>query len=175
MTTDEFIKKYSLAAIWQHIKNGIPASITLAQGIIESKSGNSDLAKYNNFFGVKGYDNPNNFPLVYFNDDKPNEPFLSYPTASAGFEDHSDFLKRYPRYKAALDSTNYTDFANQLQLAGYATSATYASSLINTINTNNLGRFDFWGDNKYIIALFVLLLLGALFYAFSKPAKQKAI
>lgn len=174
MTTQEFIKKYSPIAIWEHIKSGVPASITLAQGIIESNSGNSELAtNYNNFFGIKGYDNPNGYPLVYYTDDLKDEPFVSYPSATAAFKDHINFLKRYPRYQRALDTTNYTDFANELQLAGYATSAAYASTLINTINDNNLGRFDFWGSHKYIIAVILLLVLASIIFAVNQSTKRK--
>lgn len=160
MTTQEFIQKYKWIAIWQHIRFGIPASITLAQGIVESGSGNSRLAKQaNNFFGIKAYSNPDNLPVMYFSDDVANEPFRVYPNANASFTDHSKFLLENPRYDVTLKAKNYVEFAKELKKAGYATAPNYAQILISTIENNDLYQYDWIGNNKYLIGTVILIII----------------
>lgn len=164
MTTQEFIKKFKWAAIYDHIRYGVPASITLAQGIIESNSGNSTLAlKANNYFGIKAYSNPNGLPVYYAQDDDAQKsPFRMYSTPLDSFTDHSKFLLSNSRYLSALQSHNYVDFANQLQKDGYATGANYGGILVNTIDKNNLSKYDNIGNNKWLYLALLLLFILAL-------------
>lgn len=175
MTSEQFIQTYKWEAIWNHIRYGIPASITLAQGIIESNSGNSDLAiNANNFFGIKAYSNPDNLPIYYANDDLLHEPFRKYASPSDSFKDHSIFLLSNPRYLSAIAAGNYVDFAIQLRKDGYATSPTYASSLVNVINKYNLSQYDNIGNNKYLyLALLLIILSGIIFGSVKLYKKYK--
>jgi Mannosyl-glycoprotein endo-beta-N-acetylglucosaminidase/LysM domain len=125
-------------------RTGIPASITLAQGIIESDCGHSSLAREaNNHFGIKCHDNWTG-PSVRHNDNKRNECFRKYGRPEDSFYDHSDFLKSVPRYSFlfSLNSTDYKAWAHGLKKAGYATNPDYANMLIRTIEENNLWNFD---------------------------------
>lgn len=171
MTTQEFISKYKWYAIWEHIRTGIPASVTLAQGILESNSGNSFLASKNNFFGIKAYSNPDNLPVVYVSDDRPNEPFRAYDTPYQGFKDHSKFLLTNPRYLETLQTKNYIDFAKLLQQAGYATAQNYATTLVSVIETNSLSQYDFYGKYKYALSAIILLIISSIIFAIVKYGK----
>jgi LysM repeat protein len=142
-TTLSYIDKFKGVAIEEMNIYGIPASITLAQGIIESGSGNSSLAKYaNNHFGVKvtsdwkgkGY---------YKDDDKRNDCFRVYSDARESYKDHSDFLKR-KRYSALfeLDKNDYKNWALGLKQAGYATNPKYPEMLVNIIEKYKLYEYD---------------------------------
>jgi LysM repeat protein len=125
-------------------RTGIPASITLAQGIIESDCGHSSLAREaNNHFGIKCHDNWTG-PSVRHNDNKRNECFRKYGKPEDSFYDHSDFLKSVPRYSFlfSLNSTDYKAWAHGLKKSGYATNPDYANMLIRTIEENNLWNFD---------------------------------
>ena len=140
---DTYIQKYSSAAQEQMRKYGIPASITLAQGILESGSGKSKLAvEANNHFGIKCHDTWNG-ATVHLDDDAPNECFRKYKSVEQSFEDHSLFLKK-PRYQElfALEITDYKGWAQGLKKCGYATSPTYAKSLIDLIEKYELTQFD---------------------------------
>ena len=122
---------------------GIPASITLAQGCLESGDGNSTLAtRANNHFGIKchGWKGKS----IKHTDDAPDECFRSYGSAEESFRDHSDFLRYRDRYATLfnLDPTDYKGWAYGLQKAGYATAQTYAASLIRIIEENELFRYD---------------------------------
>ena len=122
---------------------GIPASITLAQGILESGSGKSKLASEgNNHFGIKCH-NTWNGATMHLDDDAPNECFRKYKSAGQSFEDHSLFLKK-PRYQElfTLEITDYKGWAKGLKKYGYATSPTYAENLINLIEKYVLTQFD---------------------------------
>jgi len=124
-------------------KYGIPASITLAQGILESGSGKSKLAvEANNHFGIKCHDTWNG-ATVHLDDDAPNECFRKYKSVDQSFEDHSLFLKK-PRYQElfALEINDYKGWAQGLKKCGYATSPTYAKSLIDLIEKYELIQFD---------------------------------
>jgi hypothetical protein len=140
----DYIKTHKDLAIKQMNKYKIPASITLAQGILESGAGTSYLAaKKNNHFGIKcGSDWTGK--TTYHDDDLPGECFRWYDTKEDSYEDHSLFLRKYPRYSALfnLKITDYSAWAKGLQNAGYATSRGYANSLITIVETYELYQYD---------------------------------
>lgn len=138
----EYINKYKEAAIEEMKLHKIPASITLAQGIIESASGTSELAvKANNHFGIKC----GNWKGETFrsDDDLPNECFRKYKTAQDSYEDHSTFLhkKRYD-ILFTFKITDYKGWAKGLKQCGYATNPEYARKLIAKIELHNLAVLD---------------------------------
>ena len=142
-TPEAYIQKYAEIAQEQMRKYGVPASITLAQGILESGSGKSKLAaEANNHFGIKCHDTWNG-ATMHLDDDAPNECFRKYKSVEQSFEDHSLFLKK-PRYEElfALEITDYKGWAQGLKKCGYATSPTYAKSLIDLIEKHELTQFD---------------------------------
>ena len=144
LSRSQYIDLWKNTAIEQMNGYNIPASITLAQGIIESGNGNSRLAKKgNNHFGIKCHSDWNGETIIA-NDDKPNECFRKYPSANGSFEDHSKFLHKNSRYKSLfdLDITDYEGWAKGLKKAGYATSPTYADTIISVIERNNLTQYD---------------------------------
>lgn len=122
----------------------IPASITLAQGLLESGNGNSNLAqKANNHFGIKchrGWEGES----YYMDDDEKNECFRKYKKPEESFHDHSLFLTQRPRYAFLfeLDIMDYTAWAQGLSKAGYATNPRYPELLIRIIERNNLQQYD---------------------------------
>ncbi len=123
---------------------GVPASIALAQGMLESDNGNSTLAiKANNHFGIKCHKNWTG-PTIYHDDDKKNECFRKYPSAEQSFTDHSLFLRGTKRYSFLFefDPTDYRAWAHGLKKAGYATNPSYPELLIKVIEDNQLYRFD---------------------------------
>jgi LysM repeat protein len=135
-----YIDQYKQIAIDEMIRTGVPASITLAQGILESNSGKCSLTQQsNNHFGIKCKDDWTG-DIVYHNDDRKHECFRRYNSAEDSYRDHSDFLKNRPNYASLfdLDVTDYTDWAYGLKKAGYATNPVYAQSLITTIEKYNL-------------------------------------
>ena len=141
---EDYIKKYSALAISEMERTGVPASITLAQGLLESGAGRSTLAtKTNNHFGIKCHKSWRG-EKVYHDDDAPQECFRSYPKAEDSFKDHSDFLRYYDRYKFLFDLeiTDYKGWCYGLKKAGYATDPAYATKLIDLIEKYDLGRFD---------------------------------
>jgi LysM repeat protein len=142
-TPEAYIQKYSTIAQEQMRKYGVPASITLAQGILESASGKSKLAaEANNHFGIKCHDTWNG-ATMHLDDDAPNECFRKYKSVEQSFEDHSVFLKK-PRYEELfnLEITDYKGWAQGLKKCGYATSSTYAKNLIDLIEKYELFQFD---------------------------------
>lgn len=142
ITRADYIATWKDEAILQMQTHGIPASITLAQGILESGDGNSDLArKSNNHFGIKCHDWTGK--KVYHDDDKKKECFRKYNTAHESFEDHSIFLKR-TRYLFLYDYkvTDYKSWARGLKKAGYATNPKYPDLLIRIIEENKLYEYD---------------------------------
>lgn len=143
-TTAQYIDAYKGIAMQEMRKHGIPASITLAQGILESASGNSKLAKdCNNHFGIKCRKNwTAKFCLA--DDDAPNECFRGYETADESYHDHSLFLKENSRYATLFSYavTDYSSWAHGLRTAGYATNPAYGSSLIAVIEKHRLAAFD---------------------------------
>jgi hypothetical protein len=145
--TQSYVDQYANFAMEQQRKYGIPASITLAQGIIESANGKSQLARNeNNHFGVKAtkawLDAGGKYGL--YTDDAKNEKFCSYASVGDSYEHHSKFLKNNSRYAACfkLSSDDYKGWANGLQRAGYATNKSYAQSLIAVIERNGLDKYD---------------------------------
>lgn len=129
-------------------KYRIPASITLAQGILESGAGMSDLARRsNNHFGIKCHRSWSG-ARVYAPDDTPNDCFRRYNTVNESYQDHSEFLVNGVRYRALfnLSITDYKGWARGLQKSGYATDRAYANKLIKLIEDYELYRFD---DKKY--------------------------
>lgn len=138
-----YVRKYSDMAVEEMYRSGVPASITLAQGILESGRGKSTLAtNANNHFGIKCHKWDGD--KVYHDDDKPQECFRKYDSVAESFKDHSDFLRYHDRYKFLFDlePTDYKGWAYGLKKAGYATSPTYAEKLISLIERYELFRFD---------------------------------
>ena len=143
-TKEEYIEKYKQIAIDHMERYGIPASITLAQGILESDSGNSNLARRsNNHFGIKCKKNWKG-ERVYHTDDAPDECFRKYDTVEESYEDHAEFLDQSPRYDSlfAYSSSDYRSWARGLKAAGYATAPDYAQRLTKIIEDNKLYLFD---------------------------------
>lgn len=139
----EYIERYKDEAIRQMEKYNIPASITLAQAILESGDGKSDLAvKSNNHFGIKCHSNWNG-EKVFHDDDELGECFRAYSNVYQSFEDHSIFLLK-ERYSDLfkLDIEDYKSWAKGLKKAGYATNPAYAKQLIKIIEDNNLSQYD---------------------------------
>lgn len=143
----EYVDKYAEAAMEQMRKYGIPASVTLAQGILESASGQSELSrKGNNHFGIKAtktwLDGGGRY-LVY-TDDKPNEKFCQYASVADSYEHHSLFLRGNKRYSNLfeLSPDDYVGWTRGLQEDGYASSKQYASSLQALIRQNGLDKYD---------------------------------
>ncbi|RYG18075.1 MAG: LysM peptidoglycan-binding domain-containing protein [Chitinophagaceae bacterium] len=142
-STIAYIEKFKGVAIEEMNAYGIPASITLAQGILESSSGNSSLAKYaNNHFGIKCTSDWKG-KAYYKDDDQNNDCFRVYKDAKESFKDHSTFLKR-KRYSFLfeLDKNDYKNWALGLKTAGYATNPKYPDLLINLIERYKLNQYD---------------------------------
>jgi hypothetical protein len=153
MSVADYIERYKKIAVEEMKRSGIPASITLAQGIIESGFGNSTLArKANNHFGIKCHNWEGE--KHYHDDDAKDECFRKYDSPEDSYRDHTDFLMRTPRYRFLFEyrSDDYKQWAHGLQKAGYATSKTYARDLIRTIEENKLYVFDS-GDYSIKISL----------------------
>ena len=143
ITKQEYVDQWHKVAIEQMAQHKIPASITLAQGILESGSGNSELAvKGNNHFGIKCHNWDGK--KMYKDDDTKNECFRVYKTAEQSYIDHSDFLKKYNRYAFLFDykSDDYKSWAKGLKKAGYATNPKYPELLINLIEDLELHKYD---------------------------------
>jgi LysM repeat protein len=139
----DYFETYKDVAIDQMLKYHIPASITLAQGVLESGAGNSELArKANNHFGIKchGWTGRKS----YHDDDERNECFRAYNNAYESYQDHSTFLTSSQRYSRLfrLKETDYKGWARGLKACGYATSPTYATRLIEIIELYKLYRYD---------------------------------
>lgn len=143
-TPEEYISKYAATAQREMQRSGVPASITLAQGILESESGNSVLAnKSNNHFGIKCRSDWQG-AKVYHDDDYRQECFRKYETVEQSYIDHSDFLKNNQRYASLflLAPTDYKGWAKGLKKAGYATNPVYAQKLIDLIEKYALQNYD---------------------------------
>lgn len=143
-TTTDYVDLYKDLAVKEMKRTGIPASITMAQGILESGNGNSTLArKSNNHFGIKCHSDWNG-KRVYHDDDRRGECFRKYKTVYESYIDHSDFLTDKKRYASLfeLKSTDYKGWAKGLKKAGYATDPKYAHRLIDIIEKNKLYLLD---------------------------------
>ena len=139
----QYIDQYKDCAIEQMLKWKVPASITLAQGLMESGAGKSRLAvKGNNHFGIKCHDWQG--ATIYHDDDARGECFRAYGSAFESFEDHSRFLATRSRYASLfqLKITDYQGWAKGLKAAGYATNPKYAQQLIDIIQLYKLYEYD---------------------------------
>lgn len=140
----DYIATYGTTAVEEAELYNIPASITLAQGLLESNAGASSLAsKENNHFGIKCRKKCIGCRCANYTDDSRYDMFRIFDSAWESFREHSKLLtsKRY-RHLAKLKKTDYKNWANGLQAAGYATDKRYASKLIKIIEALNLDRFD---------------------------------
>lgn len=138
-----YISQFKDLAIEQMERYRIPASITLAQGLFESRAGMSRLATVgNNHFGIKchGWKGRS----INADDDAPGECFRAYDNAKQSYEDHSRFLRNSPRYARLfkLGTTDYKGWARGLKACGYATNPQYADNLINIIELYRLNQYD---------------------------------
>ena len=163
MSRLEYIEKYKEIAISEMNKYKIPASITLAQGILESQNGNSELAsKSNNHFGIKCHSNWEG-QKVYHDDDKKQECFRKYRNVKESFEDHSVFLLK-ERYASLFDLSikDYSSWAKGLKKAGYATDPAYAKLLIKIIEDNGLSKYDkgYEGSSNFDNSIFSGAMYG---------------
>lgn len=143
LTRTQYIEQWKDEAVKQMHLYGIPASITLAQGILESADGNSALAKYaNNHFGIKCHE----WDGASFiqDDDESDECFRKYESTEESYSDHSEFLTGRSRYSDLfeLQLTDYEGWAKGLKAAGYATNPKYADMLITLIEDNDLYEYD---------------------------------
>lgn len=146
----KYIRKYAPIAVHEMHISKIPASITLAQGILESGSGNSTLAKKsNNHFGIKCHTWQG--ARVYHDDDEKGECFRKYKYVETSYKDHSAFLSKRSRYSFLFDynKKDYKKWAKGLRKAGYATDKKYPAKLIKLIKTYKLYEFDSFKKKHY--------------------------
>ena len=139
-----YIEQFASLAVEEMYRSGIPASITLAQGLLESGNGLSELAvKGNNHFGIKCHNNWTG-KKMYHDDDRKGECFRVYSSPEQSYRDHSDFLRYRDRYKFLFDYkvTDYKSWAYGLKKAGYATDPKYPVKLINIIEEYELYQYD---------------------------------
>ncbi|WP_126247551.1 glucosaminidase domain-containing protein [Chitinophaga rhizosphaerae] len=143
ISTQQYIDTYKLIAMEEMRRSGVPASIKLAQGILETQSGNGWLClNSNNHFGIKCKNNWTG-PSVSYDDDARGECFRKYGSPQESWKDHSEFLRNNPRYKFLFDlnPNDYKAWAYGLKTAGYATSRTYPQQLIQIIETYQLQQY----------------------------------
>ena len=153
LSKSDYVDQWKSEAIRQMKEHNIPASITLAQGILESASGNSQLAvKGKNHFGIKCHGWTGD--KMYMDDDAKGECFRVYDSAGESYEDHSLFLNKYDRYAFLFDieQTNYEAWAKGLRKAGYATNPQYPQLLIKLIEDLELDQYDKGGMIPEIVA-----------------------
>lgn len=139
-----YIEQFASLAVEEMYRSGVPASITLAQGLLESRYGLSELAvKGNNHFGIKCHSNWSGGKM-YHDDDRKGECFRVYKSPEESFRDHSDFLRYRDRYKFLfdLDPADYKGWAHGLKKAGYATDPAYPQKLIRLIEEYGLDEYD---------------------------------
>lgn len=144
-TTIAYIAQYKAIAMKEMKRTGVPASITLAQAILESNSGESNLAKnHNNHFGIKCKSDWTG-AKAYQDDDAKQECFRAYDAAEVSFKDHSNFLKNRPNYVDLflLDPVDDTAWAYGLKKAGYATASDYPKKLLKIIDDYELAQYNF--------------------------------
>ena len=156
---EQYIALYKNDAIKEMKEYGVPASITLAQGMLESSNGNSILAiNANNHFGIKCHSDWTG-DTYHMDDDAKNECFRKYPHVLDSYRDHSKFLKERSRYAAlfALKISDYKGWAEGLKAAGYATNPKYPQLLINLIERYQLFIYDsenaFVDSSKHVVFL----------------------
>jgi len=144
ISVDQYINTYKDLAIAEMKRSGIPASVTLAQGILETENGNSELVKMsNNHFGMKCKSTWRGETVTH-TDDAPDECFRKYAKAEDSYRDHSDYLKTSPRYASLFElaPSDYKGWAYGLKIAGYATNPRYPQILITNIEKYNLLQYD---------------------------------
>jgi LysM repeat protein len=149
ISVEDYISTYKDIAIAEMKRSGVPASVTLAQGILETENGNSVLVKKsNNHFGIKCKSTWTGESVTH-TDDAPNECFRKYTNAADSYKDHSDYLKTSPRYAALfqLAPADYKGWAYGLKRAGYATNPRYPQIVISNIEKYNLQQYD---DGNYV-------------------------
>ncbi|MEP6647544.1 MAG: glucosaminidase domain-containing protein [Saprospiraceae bacterium] len=148
-----YVEEYKYMAIDEMVKSGIPASIIIAQAIVESNAGESRLAREsNNHFGIKCKDYWEGSSYYHPDDDKDNQGklipscFRKYDSVNDSYTDHSDFLMNTEHYKPlfAYDKTEYELWAMGLEVCGYASQSGYADQLIRTIKLYNLHELDYY-------------------------------
>lgn len=152
-TYQNYIDAYKDIAIQEMLRYGIPASITLAQGLLESGAGLSELSqKGNNHFGIKCHGWTGR--TTYHDDDESQECFRAYDSPLQSYEDHSKFLSGSQRYRSlfSLKRTDYKGWARGLKAAGYATNPIYAQKLIDIIETYKLYQYDTARDYDHFMA-----------------------
>ena len=145
LSPEDYISKYKDLAISEMKRMGVPAAITIAQGILESENGNSDLAqRSNNHFGIKCKSSWTGDSVLH-DDDEKSECFRAYQNVEESFRDHSNFLRGSARYSELfqLDPTDYKGWAYGLRKAGYATNPRYPEILIRNIEKYNLEKYTF--------------------------------
>lgn len=145
-----YIQRYKELAINEQLRSGVPAAITLAQGIHESSAGKSELAtKANNHFGIKCKSTWTGQTILH-DDDAKQECFRKYTSAEQSYIDHSDFLKASNRYHFLfdLDRTDYAGWASGLKRAGYATNPQYVKRLTDLVEKYNLQQYTFEAITK---------------------------
>lgn len=150
LTQAQYIATYKDYAVSEMKRTGIPAAITLAQGLLETENGNSDLVKKsNNHFGIKCKSNWTG-DVVTHDDDARGECFRSYKLAEESYRDHSDFLRNSQRYAFLfnLDPKDYKAWAYGLKKAGYATNPRYPEILIKNIEQNNLQQYTLLAEDE---------------------------
>ncbi|MNJ92062.1 Exo-glucosaminidase LytG precursor [compost metagenome] len=143
ITQADYVSMWSNVAVEHMLAYKIPASITLAQGLLESGNGNSPLAtQANNHFGIKCSNWTGD--KMYFDDDAKGECFRKYPSATESYNDHSLFLTQKPRYAGLFEFAvdDYKSWAKGLKKAGYATHPEYAEKLIDLIERLKLYEYD---------------------------------
>ena len=150
LTAEQYIEQWKEVAVRKMKEHGIPASITLAQGLLESGNGNSKLAREaNNHFGIKCTPDWTG-GKSYHDDDKKDDCFRKYKDAAQSYEDHAKFLQK-PRYASLfeLKPTDYEGWARGLKKAGYATDPAYPQKLISLIERYRLNDLDRGVDVTY--------------------------
>ena len=148
---EKYISQYAELAVKEMYRSGVPASITLAQGLLESGNGKSILAvKGNNHFGIKCHKGWTGKSMRH-DDDKKNECFRVYDSPEESFRDHSDFLRYRDRYSFLFDFriTDYKSWAHGLKKAGYATDPSYPQKLIRIIEEYDLHKYDRKSSRKH--------------------------
>jgi len=151
MTPEQYIEKYKLIAIQERFEYGVPAAITLAQGILESGVGNGKLAREaNNHFGIKCHSEWTG-KRIYKDDDAKDECFRVYEKAEDSYRDHSLFLAKKSRYEFLFKYkiTNYKSWAKGLKKAGYATNPKYPKLLIDLVERYDLAQYDKIGEKEF--------------------------
>ncbi|RUS44979.1 glucosaminidase domain-containing protein [Cohnella sp. AR92] len=149
--TNSFFDTWGPLAQKESLESGVPASVTLAQAVLEGGWGTSELAsKYYNFFGIKADESWTGSKVLMWTTEVSDEgvvykekaAFRAYQNAVEGFHDHTSFFLENPRYQVALTKSNPYEFVNEIARAGYATDPNYATKLKNIMNSYNLFQYD---------------------------------